>query len=303
MSAKIIDGKGIAADLRGKVADAVHRLTRDRGIIPGLAVVLVGNNPASESYVASKMKMTVGSGMRSFDHRLPKETSEAELLALIARLNADPTVHGILVQLPLPPQIDPHKIIAAVDPAKDVDGFNPVNVGRLCAGLPALAPCTPVGCILLAKTVRPSLVGLEAVVIGRSNIVGKPLAQLLLAENATVTVAHSKTRELAAVCRRADLLFAAVGRPEMVRRDWVKPGATVIDVGVNRVTEAGGRSRIVGDVAFAEVSEVAGAITPVPGGVGPMTIACLLANTVRAACALAGLREPPFGQRPTDDRE
>jgi methylenetetrahydrofolate dehydrogenase (NADP+) / methenyltetrahydrofolate cyclohydrolase len=303
MSAKIIDGKGIAADLRGKVADAVHRLTRDRGIIPGLAVVLVGNNPASESYVASKMKMTVGSGMRSFDHRLPKETSEAELLALIARLNADPTVHGILVQLPLPSQIDPHKIIAAVDPAKDVDGFNPVNVGRLCAGLPALAPCTPVGCILLAKTVRPSLVGLEAVVIGRSNIVGKPLAQLLLAENATVTVAHSKTRELAAVCRRADLLFAAVGRPEMVRRDWVKPGATVIDVGVNRVTEAGGRSRIVGDVAFAEVSEVAGAITPVPGGVGPMTIACLLANTVRAACALAGLREPPFGQRPTDDRE
>ncbi len=303
MSAKIIDGKGIAADWRGKVADAVHRLTRDRGIIPGLAVVLVGNNPASESYVASKMKMTVGSGMRSFDHRLPKETSEAELLALIARLNADPTVHGILVQLPLPSQIDPHKIIAAVDPAKDVDGFNPVNVGRLCAGLPALAPCTPVGCILLAKTVRPSLVGLEAVVIGRSNIVGKPLAQLLLAENATVTVAHSKTRELAAVCRRADLLFAAVGRPEMVRRDWVKPGATVIDVGVNRVTEAGGRSRIVGDVAFAEVSEVAGAITPVPGGVGPMTIACLLANTVRAACALAGLREPPFGQRPTDDRE
>ncbi len=303
MSAKIIDGKGIAADWRGKVADAVHRLTRDRGIIPGLAVVLVGNNPASESYVASKMKMTVGSGMRSFDHRLPKETSEAELLALIARLNADPTVHGILVQLPLPPQIDPHKIIAAVDPAKDVDGFNPVNVGRLCAGLPALAPCTPVGCILLAKTVRPSLVGLEAVVIGRSNIVGKPLAQLLLAENATVTVAHSKTRELAAVCRRADLLFAAVGRPEMVRRDWVKPGATVIDVGVNRVTEAGGRSRIVGDVAFAEVSEVAGAITPVPGGVGPMTIACLLANTVRAACALAGLREPAFGQPPAEDRE
>jgi len=281
----------------------VHRLARDRGIIPGLAVVLVGNNPASESYVASKMKMTVGSGMRSFDHRLPKETSEAELLTLIARLNADPSVHGILVQLPLPSQIDPHKIIAAVDPAKDVDGFNPVNAGRLCAGLPALAPCTPVGCILLAKTVRPSLMGLEAVVIGRSNIVGKPLAQLLLAENATVTLAHSKTRELPAVCRRADLLFAAVGRPEMVRRDWVKPGATVIDVGVNRVTEAGGRSRIVGDVAFAEASEVAGAITPVPGGVGPTTIACLLANTVRAACALAGLREPSFGQPPTDDRE
>jgi methylenetetrahydrofolate dehydrogenase (NADP+)/methenyltetrahydrofolate cyclohydrolase len=303
MSAKIIDGKAIAADLRGKVADAVHRLARDRGITPGLAVVLVGNNPASESYVASKIKMTAGSGMRSFDHRLPKETSEAELLGLIARLNADANIHGILVQLPLPSQIDPHKIIAAVDPAKDVDGFNPVNAGRLSAGLPALAPCTPVGCILLAKTVQPSLAGLEAVVVGRSNIVGKPLAQLLLAENATVTVAHSKTRELPAVCRRADVLFAAVGRPEMVRRDWVKPGATVIDVGVTRVTGTDGQSRIVGDVAFAEVSEVAGAITPVPGGVGPMTIACLLANTVRAACTIAGLRAPTFGQQPADDRE
>ena len=303
MSAKIIDGKSIAADLRGKVADAVHRLARDRGITPGLAVVLVGNNPASESYVASKIKMTAGSGMRSFDHRLPKETSEAELLGLIARLNADANIHGILVQLPLPSQIDPHKIIAAVDPAKDVDGFNPVNAGRLSAGLPALAPCTPVGCILLAKTVQPSLAGLEAVVVGRSNIVGKPLAQLLLAENATVTVAHSKTRELPAVCRRADVLFAAVGRPEMVRRDWVKPGATVIDVGVTRVTGTDGQSRIVGDVAFAEVSEVAGAITPVPGGVGPMTIACLLANTVRAACTIAGLRAPTFGQQPADDRE
>jgi methylenetetrahydrofolate dehydrogenase (NADP+)/methenyltetrahydrofolate cyclohydrolase len=267
-----------------------------------LAVVLVGNNPASESYVASKIKMTGGSGMRSFDHRLPKEASEAELLALIARLNADPNVHGILVQLPLPAQINPHKIIAAVDPAKDVDGLSPVNAGRLAVGLPALAPCTPVGCILLAKTVQPSLMGLDTVVIGRSNIVGKPLAQLLLAENATVTVAHSKTRELPAVCQRADVLFVAVGRPEMIRRDWVKPGATIIDIGVNRVM-ADGRSRIVGDVAFAEVAEIAGAITPVPGGVGPMTIACLLANTVRAACALAGLREPAFGQRPIDDRE
>jgi methylenetetrahydrofolate dehydrogenase (NADP+) / methenyltetrahydrofolate cyclohydrolase len=303
MTAKIIDGKAIAADLRGKVADAVHRLSRDRGITPGLAVVLVGNNPASQSYVASKIKMTAGSGMRSFDQRLPKETSEAELLALIGRLNADPNVHGILVQLPLPAQIDPHKVIAAVDPAKDVDGFNPVNAGRLSAGLPALAPCTPVACILLAKTVQPSLMGLETVVVGRSNIVGKPLAQLLLAENATVTLTHSKTRELAAVCRRADVLFAAVGRPELVRRDWIKPGATVIDVGVNRVTAADGGSRIVGDVAFAEVSEIAGAITPVPGGVGPMTIACLLANTVRAACAIAGLREPAFGHRPADDRE
>jgi methylenetetrahydrofolate dehydrogenase (NADP+) / methenyltetrahydrofolate cyclohydrolase len=303
MTAKIIDGKAIAAELRGKVGDAVHRLTRDRGITPGLAVVLVGNNQASESYVASKIKMTAGSGMRSFDHRLPKETSEAELLALVAQLNTDVNVHGILVQLPLPAHIDSHKVIAAVDPAKDVDGFNPVNAGRLSAGLPALAPCTPVGCILLAKTVQPSLLGLETVVIGRSNIVGKPLAQLLLAENATVTLAHSKTRELAAVCRRADVLFAAVGRPELVRRDWIKPGATVIDVGINRATAADGGSRIVGDVAFAEVSEVAGAITPVPGGVGPMTIACLLANTVRAACAIAGLREPAFGQRPADDRE
>jgi methylenetetrahydrofolate dehydrogenase (NADP+) / methenyltetrahydrofolate cyclohydrolase len=303
MTAKIIDGKAIAAELRGKVTDAVHRLLRDRGITPGLAVVLVGNNPASESYVASKIKMTAGSGMRSFDHRLPKQTSEAELLALIARLNADPNVHGILVQLPLPAQIDPHKVVAAVDPAKDVDGFNPINAGRLSAGLPALAPCTPVGCILLAKTVQPSLMGLETVVIGRSNIVGKPLVQLLLVENATVTVAHSKTRELAAVCQRADVLFAAVGRPELVRRDWIKPGATVIDVGVNRVTTADGGSRIIGDVAFAEVSEIAGAITPVPGGVGPMTIACLLANTVRAACAIAGLREPAFGHRPADDRE
>jgi methylenetetrahydrofolate dehydrogenase (NADP+) / methenyltetrahydrofolate cyclohydrolase len=303
MTAKIIEGKAIAADLRGKVAEAVHRLSRDRGITPGLAVVLVGNNPASQSYVASKIKMTAGSGMRSFDHRLPKQTSEAELLALIARLNADPNVHGILVQLPLPAQIDPHKVVAAVDPAKDVDGFNPINAGRLSAGLPALAPCTPVGCILLAKTVQPSLMGLETVVIGRSNIVGKPLVQLLLVENATVTVAHSKTRELAAVCQRADVLFAAVGRPELVRRDWIKPGATVIDVGVNRVTTADGGSRIIGDVAFAEVSEIAGAITPVPGGVGPMTIACLLANTVRAACAIAGLREPAFGHRPADDRE
>jgi methylenetetrahydrofolate dehydrogenase (NADP+) / methenyltetrahydrofolate cyclohydrolase len=303
MTATIIDGKAIAAGLRGRVADAVHRLARDRGITPGLAVVLIGSNPASESYVGSKVKMTSGSGMRSFDHRLAQETTEAELLTLIGRLNTDPTVHGILVQLPLPAQIDPHKIIAAIDPGKDVDGFHPVNAGRLCAGLPALAPCTPIGCVLLAKTVLPSLAGLEAVVIGRSNIVGKPLAQLLLAENATVTLAHSKTRDLPAVCRRADLLFAAVGRPEMVRRDWVKPGAVVIDVGINRVAGADGKPRIVGDVAFAEVVQVAGAVTPVPGGVGPMTIACLLANTMRAACALAGVPEPSLAQRQSDDRE
>jgi methylenetetrahydrofolate dehydrogenase (NADP+) / methenyltetrahydrofolate cyclohydrolase len=302
MTARIIDGKAIAAELRGKVADAVHRLARDRGIVPGLAVVLVGNNPASESYVGSKMKMTAGSGMRSFDHRLPATTSEAELLTLIGRLNADPTVHGILVQLPLPKQIDSQKIIAAIDPMKDVDGFHPVNAGRLSAGLPALAPCTPIGCVLLAKTITPSLAGLEAVVVGRSNIVGKPLAQLLLAENATVTIAHSRTRDLPKVCARADVLFAAVGRPEMVRRDWVKPGATVIDVGINRVAGADGKSRIVGDVAFAETCDVAGAITPVPGGVGPMTIACLLANTVRAACAINGLAEP-LGERRTEDRE
>jgi methylenetetrahydrofolate dehydrogenase (NADP+) / methenyltetrahydrofolate cyclohydrolase len=303
MTARIIDGRAIAADLRGKVADAVHRLTRDRHIVPGLAVVLVGNNPASESYVGSKVKMTAGSGMRSFDHRLPATTSEAELLALVARLNRDPTVHGILVQLPLPPQIDARKVIAALDPAKDVDGFHPVNAGRLSAGLPALAPGTPLGCIHLAKTVHPSLEGLEAVVIGRSNIVGKPLAQLLLAENATVTIAHSRTRELATVCRRADVLVAAVGRAEMVRRNWVKPGATVIDVGINRVTDESGKSRIVGDVAFAEVSKVAGAISPVPGGVGPMTIACLLVNTLRAAYALAGLGEPVLARQAAVDRE
>ena len=303
MTARIIDGQAIAADLRGKVADAVHRLARDRHIGPGLAVVLVGNNPASQSYVGSKVKLTAGSGMRSFDHRLPETTSEAELLALVGRLNRDPTVHGILVQLPLPAQIDARNVIGTIDPAKDVDGFHPVNAGRLSAGLPALAPCTPLGCVHLAKTVHPSLEGLEAVVIGRSNIVGKPLAQLLLAENATVTIAHSRTRELGAVCKRADLLFAAVGRPEMVRRNWVKPGATVIDVGINRVTDESGKSRIVGDVAFAEVSKVAGAITPVPGGVGPMTIACLLVNTLRAACALAGLPEPVLVRQAAMDRE
>jgi len=296
MGAKIIDGRAIAAELRGKVADAVHRLTRDRGIVPGLAVVLVGQNPASASYVASKVRFTKGSSMRSFDHHLPEGTGEAQLLTLVARLNADPAVHGILVQLPLPPQIDARKVLAAIDPAKDVDGFHALNAGRLALGMPALAPCTPLGCIALAKSVHPSLEGLEAVVIGRSNIVGKPLAQLLLAENATVTVAHSRTRALAQVCQRADMLFAAVGRPEFVRRDWVKPGATVIDVGINRVRDSYGKASIVGDVAFSEVAGVAGAITPVPGGVGPMTIACLLANTLRAACAIAGISVPLGGQ-------
>ena len=292
MAARMIDGKAVAADLRGKVADAVQRLAREHGLVPGLAVVLVGSNPASEVYVANKTKTTVGSGMRSFDHRLPETTSTAELLALIQRMNADPAVHGILVQLPLPAQIDAQEIIAAINPAKDVDGLHPMNSGRLAAGLPALAPCTPLGCVILAKTVHPSLESLEAFVIGRSPLVGKPLAQLLLAENATVTIAHSKSRDLPALCRRADLVFAAVGRAEMVRKSWIKPGATVIDVGISRLTGPDGKSRIVGDVAFAEVSEVAGAIAPVPGGVGPMTIACLLANTLRAACMSAGLPPP-----------
>ena len=292
MSARIIDGKTIAADLRGKAADAVHRLRRDRGIVPGIAVVLVGDNPASEVYVRNKSKAVAEAGMHAFDHKLSSATSEAELLGVIAALNADEEVNGILVQLPLPKQIDAHKIIAAIDPAKDVDGFHPLNAGRLASGLPALAPCTPLGCVLLAKTVNESLAGLEAVVIGRSNIVGKPVAQLLLAENATVTIAHSKTNDLPSVCRRADLLVAAIGRPEMVRGDWIKPGATVIDVGINRVPREGGKSRIVGDVAYGEAANIAGAITPVPGGVGPMTIACLLLNTLRAACAQKGLPAP-----------
>jgi len=292
ITARIIDGKSIAADLRGKVADAVHRLKRDRGIVPGIAVVLVGDDPASSIYVRTKAKMVAAAGMNAYDHKLPATAAEAELLGLIARLNADPAVSGILVQLPLPKQVDTQKVIAAIDPAKDVDGFHPINVGRLASGLPALVPCTPFGCILLAKTVHASLAGLEAVVIGRSNIVGKPVAQLLLAENATTTIAHSKTRDLPALARRADILIAAIGRAEMVRGDWIKPGATVIDVGINRAAQEGDKSKIVGDVAYAEAAAVAGAVTPVPGGVGPMTIACLLLNTARAACAQNGLPAP-----------
>jgi methylenetetrahydrofolate dehydrogenase (NADP+)/methenyltetrahydrofolate cyclohydrolase len=292
MTARIIDGKTVSADLRGKVTDAVHRLRRDRGVVPGIAVVLVGDNPASQVYVRNKSKAVAEAGMHAFDRKLPASTSEAELCAVIAALNADETVNGILVQLPLPKQIDPHNIIAVIDPAKDVDGFHPLNVGRLAIGLPAMVPCTPLGCILLAKSVHASLAGMEAVVVGRSNIVGKPVAQLLLAENATVTICHSKTRDLPEVCRRAELLIAAVGKPEMVRGHWIKPGATVIDVGINRVPREEGKTRIVGDVAFAEAREVAGAITPVPGGVGPMTIACLLLNTLRAACAQKGLPTP-----------
>jgi len=293
MTAKIIDGKAIAAETRVKVAVEVARLARDHAVVPGLAVVLVGNNPASEVYVGSKKKMTVEAGMKSLDHQLPETVSEHDLLALIARLNADPAINGILVQLPLPRQIDAQKVINAIDPGKDVDGFHPLNAGRLATGLPALVPCTPLGCIILAKSIQPSLSGLDAVVVGRSNIVGKPLAALLIAESATVTVAHSKTHDLPAVCRRADLLFAAVGRPEMIKGDWVKPGATVIDVGINRIPSATpGKTRIVGDVDYGRASERAGAITPVPGGVGPMTIACLLVNTLRSACAAHGLPPP-----------
>ena len=291
MTAALIDGKVLAAAQRERVTEAVRDLGAQHGLVPGLAVVLVGHNPASEVYVGAKKKMVAESGMRSIDHRLDASTSRKALLALIDALNRDPQVHGILVQLPLPAQIDTGEVIAAVDPAKDVDGFHPVNVGRLAIGLPAFAPCTPLGCVTLAKSVHASLTGLEALVIGRSTIVGRPLVQLLLAENATVTIAHSKTRDLPGLSRRADVVFAAIGRPEFVRGDWIKPGATVIDIGINRI-ERDGKRIVVGDVAFSEVREVAGAITPVPGGVGPMTIACLLSNTLRAACAQAGLLAP-----------
>jgi methylenetetrahydrofolate dehydrogenase (NADP+)/methenyltetrahydrofolate cyclohydrolase len=294
MTARIIDGKAIAADLRGKIAAEVARLKAAYDLTPGIAVVLVGANAASEVYVRAKSKAVAAAGMRPFDHQLPDTVSEADLLALIGKLNGDPAVSGILVQLPLPGQIDIHKVIAAIDPAKDVDGFHPLNVGRLASGLPGLVPCTPLGCVLLAKSVHASLAGMDAVVIGRSNIVGKPVAQLLLAENATVTIAHSRTMDLPGVCRRADLLIAAIGRAEFVKRDWIKPGATVIDVGINRVSGGDGKSRIIGDVAE-DAREVAGALTPVPGGVGPMTIACLLLNTLRAACMQRGLPAPKIG--------
>jgi methylenetetrahydrofolate dehydrogenase (NADP+) / methenyltetrahydrofolate cyclohydrolase len=292
MTARIIDGKRIAAELRARVASEVGRLRHENGLTPGLAVVLVGSDPASQIYVRSKHKLTQDSGMASFEHVLPEGVPQGELLALIARLNRDPLVHGILVQLPLPKSIDTQAVVAAIDPAKDVDGLHPNNAGRLASGFDALSPCTPLGCIILSKTVHASLEGMNAIVIGRSNLVGRPLLQLLLNENATVTIAHSRTRELAKRCARADLVYAAVGKPEMVRGDWIKPGATVIDVGINRLNDAEGKSRVVGDVAFAEASQVAGAITPVPGGVGPMTVACLLVNTLRAACAIAGLGKP-----------
>jgi methylenetetrahydrofolate dehydrogenase (NADP+)/methenyltetrahydrofolate cyclohydrolase len=292
MPASVIDGKVIAAKLREDVAAEVARLKRDHNLTPGLAVVLIGSDPASEVYVGSKTKQTNAAGMNSFEHKLSADTPQAEVLALIGKLNADPSVHGILVQLPLPKGLDANTIVNAIDPAKDVDGLHPINAGRLASGLPALTPCTPLGCIILAKAVRASLEGMNAIVLGRSNLVGRPLVQLLLNENATVTIAHSRTRDLPALCRQADLVFAAVGRPEMVKRDWIKPGATVIDVGINRLPGEGGKSRLVGDVAYHEAMEVAGAVTPVPGGVGQMTVACLLVNTVRAACAIHKLPKP-----------
>ena len=294
MSATVIDGKAYAQGLRARIADAVSGLS-GQGVTPGLAVVIVGEDPASQLYVKNKARQTVEVGMHSFEHVLPASTGEAELLDLVARLNADPAVDGILVQLPLPKQIDTQKVIEAIDPTKDVDGFHPINAGRLMTGVPGLVSCTPLGCLLLIQSVRRDLTGLNAVVVGRSNIVGKPMAQLLIAQSCTVTVAHSRTRDLADVCRSADILVAAVGRPEMVRGDWVKPGAIVIDVGINRVPNpaAGeGKTKVVGDVAYAEAAEVASALTPVPGGVGPMTIACLLRNTLEAACLRRGLTMP-----------
>ena len=292
MTASIIDGKAFAAGLREKVAGHVAGLAADHGIIPGLAVVLVGADPASEVYVRSKGKMTVEVGMRSFEHRLAADTDEATLLALIQKLNNDEQVHGILVQLPLPAHLDSDLVINAIDPAKDVDGFHISNVGLLATGQKAMVPCTPLGCLLMLRAHHGSLSGMEAVVVGRSNIVGKPMAQRLLGESCTVTVAHSRTRDLAGVVRRADIVVAAVGRARMVPGDWIKPGATVIDVGINRIDAGEGKTRLVGDVDFDSAAAVAGAITPVPGGVGPMTIACLLANTVTACCRANGLPEP-----------
>jgi len=295
MTATIIDGKAFAAQVRGQVAQHVTRLKDDHGITPGLAVVLVGADPASEVYVKSKGKMTKEVGMKSVEHRLADTTSEAELLALIDTLNKDDTIHGILVQLPLPDHLNEDLVISAIDPAKDVDGFHISNVGLLGTGQKSMVPCTPLGCLMMLRDHHGTLSGMDAVVIGRSNIVGKPMAQLLLNDSCTVTVAHSRTKDLAAVVRRADIVIAAVGRPEMVPGDWIKPGATIIDVGINRLDapERGeGKTRLVGDVDFDSCAKVAGAITPVPGGVGPMTIACLLANTVTACCRAHDLPEP-----------
>ena len=290
MTTNLIDGKVFSAVLRGRVAAGVSGLLA-RGIVPGLAVVLVGEDPASEVYVRNKGIQTREAGMNSWEHKLPAETAQDDLLALVERLNQDPAVHGILVQLPLPAHLDAEAVINAIDPKKDVDGFHILNVGLLGTGQKAMVPCTPLGCLLMLRDRLGDLSGLNAVVVGRSNIVGKPMAQLLLGDSCTVTIAHSRTRNLAEVCRQADILVAAVGRPRMIPGDWVKPGATVIDVGINRIEEDG-RTRLVGDVDFDSAAQVAGAITPVPGGVGPMTIACLLANTLTACCRANGLPDP-----------
>ncbi|MGB0632324.1 MAG: bifunctional methylenetetrahydrofolate dehydrogenase/methenyltetrahydrofolate cyclohydrolase FolD [Alphaproteobacteria bacterium] len=290
---KIIDGKAFAAGLRERVAAETARLKADHGIVPGLAAVLVGEDPASQVYVRNKNKQTVEAGMQSLGETLPADTSQADLLAAIDKLNADPAVHGILVQLPLPDQIDPNSVIDAIDPAKDVDGFHLRNVGLLATGRGGMVPCTPLGCRMLLEDRLGDLTGLNAVIVGRSNIVGKPMAQLLLDANCTVTIAHSRTADLPGVCRGADILVAAVGRPQMIKGDWIKPGATVIDVGINRVPgKEEGKMRLVGDVDFDEAVEHAGAITPVPGGVGPMTIACLLRNTLVAACRQNDIEVP-----------
>jgi methylenetetrahydrofolate dehydrogenase (NADP+)/methenyltetrahydrofolate cyclohydrolase len=289
MTASIIDGKAEAARLRLRLAGEVAALKAEYGVTPGLAVVLVGDNPASEVYVRNKAAQTREVGMESFEFRLPADLTESALLALVQQLNGRADVHGILVQLPLPPQISAEKVLDAIAPEKDVDGFHPMNAGLLAVGKPGLVPCTPLGCLIMAKGVHESLVGLDVVVVGRSNIVGRPAAQLFITESCTVTVAHSRTQDLPGECRRADILLVAVGRPNLVRGDWIKPGATVIDVGINRVPKEGGGSRLVGDVAFDEAVEIAGAITPVPGGVGPMTIACLLANNLTCARIALGL--------------
>ena len=295
MSAKIIDGKSFAEGLRGRIAGHVARLKAEHGVTPGLAVVIVGHDPASQVYVTNKAKQTVEVGMHSEKYELPADVPEAEVLGLIENLNADPAIHGILVQLPVPDHIDANKIIATISPDKDVDCFTPASVGKLQIGLPGPVSCTPLGCLMLLRDTLGSLAGLNAVIVGRSNLVGKPMAQLLLRENCTVTIAHSRTRDLAGVVRQADIVVAAVGRPEMIKGDWIKPGATVIDVGINRIPapERGeGKTRLVGDVEFVGAAAVAGAITPVPGGVGPMTIACLLANTVTTASLINGLAPP-----------
>ena len=292
MTARLIDGKAFAARLRERVAERAAEFASQTGRSPGLAVVLVGEHPPSAAYVRSKAKATVEAGMESFEHKLPADTSQSRLIALVDQLNSDDRVDGILVQLPLPGAVDEQAVITSIDPAKDVDGFHPMNAGRLAVGIDALVPCTPLGCLMLLKDELGDLSGLDAIVVGRSNIVGKPMAQLLIQANCTVTVAHSRTRDLPAAVKRADIVVAAVGRPQLVRGSWLKPGATVIDVGQERVDQPDGTRRLLGDVAFEEALEVAGAITPVPGGVGPMTIACLLRNTVVAAHRRAGLADP-----------